>query len=76
MHEVTDKTRSWGHFKVDGDMFGAWKPSAAKTYSRIMLDALQPVAFLESGRALFVVDTSTLKDPSAFVELIPGQGLR
>ena len=57
MREVMGKTRNWGHFKVDGDMLGAWTPSTAKTYGRIMLEALQPVAFRESCRALFVADT-------------------
>ena len=57
-------------------MFGAWKPSAAKTFSRIMLEALQTVAYRESCRALFVVDTSTLKDPSTTMKPILDQGLR
>ena len=57
-------------------MFGAWKPTAAKTYSRIMLEALEPVTFRESCRALFVVDTSIVKDPRVFMKLIRDQGLR
>ena len=75
MREIMDKTRSWDHFKVGRDMFGAGKPSAAKAYSRIMLEMLQPVAFRETCQALFVVDTSTLEDPSAFIKLIRDQGL-
>ena len=71
-----DKMRGCGHFKVDGDMFGAWKPYAAKAYSRIMLEALQPVAFRENWRALFAVDTPIHKDPSALMDLIRDQGLR
>lgn len=56
-------------------MFGACKPSAAKTYSRIMLESLQQYEFCESCRALFVVDTSTLKDAGAFMKLIRDRGL-
>ena len=52
MREVMDTTRSWGHFKVDGDMFGAWKSSAAKAYSRIMLESLQRYDFRDSCPAL------------------------
>lgn len=62
--------------KVDGDMFDGWKPSSAKTYRRFMQEALQQVAFRDSCRALFVVDPSTLKDPSVFMKLIRDQGLR
>ena len=76
MREVMDITRSWGHFKVDGDMFGAWKQPAAKTCSRIMLESLQPYEFRESCRAVFVIDTSTLKDPSVLMKLIRDEGLR
>ena len=57
-------------------MFGAWKPSAAKIYDRIMREALRPLAFRKSCRALFVVNVSTLKDPNAFLKLIRDQGLR
>ena len=38
MHGDLEKTRKWGHYKVNGDMLGTWKESAA-TYTRIILDA-------------------------------------
>lgn len=62
-------TRKWDSYKVDGNMFSECRSSAANTYSGIMLEAPQSVTFRESCRSLFVVDTSTLKDPSDLVKL-------
>ena len=37
MREIMYTARICGHFKVVGDMWGAWNPSVGKTPSRIML---------------------------------------
>ena len=76
MREVMDKTWSCGHVKVDGDMFGTWRPSMAKTDGRIRLEALQPVAFRECCPSLFGGNTSTPKDPSAVMKLTRAPAFR
>ena len=59
-----------GLHKVDGDMFGTWKPSTAKTHGPITPEAMPPCWLRESFRARFEAERSQLKNPNVFLMLI------